>query len=106
MKLCSFGFHKWNLIAINTQFHTNTGNGNKVFWIVQFYQCSKCDKRKSKANTKDHDGIKLAQELWEGNSILYNSTVLVSEMEYAFKYKTNNVVDLKLIRGTKNEGRA
>ncbi len=65
---CFFGSHKFELVAVNRDYHTTFVDTKKTeYHIMRFYQCS-CGQRKFKTDYpykySTHTGIDLAKENW------------------------------------------
>jgi len=65
---CFFGSHKFEVVAVNRDYHTTYTDSERVIYhTMRFYQCA-CGKRKFKTDYSidysKHRGINLARDNW------------------------------------------
>ena len=116
---CFFGLHKFEVVAVNREYHTSYTDSNRVVYhTMRFYQCS-CGVRKFKTDYDNkyssHHGINLAKDNWLDVGVVPNGSYDPRKTNNSYVptplppkktpivAKSAKILDFKVIKGRTDE---
>lgn len=103
---CKLGKHNWITIGRNAEYYTVYVDHNdfKKYWVMSFYQCSCCGKRKYTDNYDSfgkHNGMHWVKMNWLEVGILPENTTQFNNPILRTKKTKAKVLKFTLINGDK-----